>query len=262
MTDDKYTVRSLAHAIDVLDALSADHAHAGLGVTEIAEQVGLSKSSAFAILHTFRQAGLVTDLGSGRSRRYFLGMKLVRLGAHARARLGVPDLARPHLERLAKEIGHAVRLGVLDGSRIDVVDRIDAPEGVRIDLRMGNLELLHTTALGKAVLATWPEDDVAALLGSDPLPSRAPSSLTTTSAVLADLGNIRDRGWAIDDEEDHPGILCLGAAVRTDDDEPTDWAISTTMLKAAVSTADRDRIGEALAATAGLVSHHLTDGYA
>lgn len=237
--------------------LGTDEAAGGLGLTTIAERIGLSKSATFAIVQTLLAAGFVSDAGVGKSRRYHLGLALARLGTRAKATRSVPELARPVLEEVAVDLNQCLRLGVIDGNRVEVVERIDSPSGIRIDLRMGQQEMLHSTAIGKAIISTWDPESMAETLGAEPFAAQTQKTLTALKDLQTDLARARDRGWAVDDEEDYDGILCIGAPITAEAGDAADWAISTTTLKAAVDSARIEQIGAALAAAGREIGQRL-----
>lgn len=253
---DRYTVQSVARALDLLELLAGATAEDGLSVTEIGETMGLSKSAAFAILQTLLRGGYVADRGAGQQRRYRLGRGLTRLGDRARAQTPLREIAHPVLRRLADELRLSVRLGVLLEDGIAVVERVDAPGGLRIDLRMGDRELLHTTAVGKAILATCGDAEARTLLGHRELAARTKHSITDIDALIKHLAVVRARGYAIDDEEDYEGITCIGAAIR-DHTGAAAAAVSVTTLKAGLTAGRLSEIGMAMVGGAAEISEAL-----
>jgi IclR family transcriptional regulator, acetate operon repressor len=253
---DRYMVRSVVRAIGVLETLAERGSGEGLSVTEIAESCDLSKSAAFAVLHTLRAHGFVADDGTGQTRRYRLGMALSRLGERARDQLSLPDLARPILRELTADSGLSSRLAVLQNDSAVSIDRIDAPSQIRIDLRMGARELMHCTGVGKAMLAHLPDDEVRRIVAATGMPRRTSHTITDVDALLAHVKEVRRVGYAIDDEEDAEGIMCVGSAVR-DEKGACVGAISVTGLKAG-GTADRvQELGQATRTAAERLSQRL-----
>lgn len=253
---DRYTVRSVAKAIGVLEMLAERGTSDGLSVTEVAKACGMSKSVAFSILHTLRQRGLVADHGTGQARRYRLGMGLARLGERAREQLSLPDLARKVLRDLAARAGLSARLAILQDDVAVSVDRVDVPAHVRIDLRMGAREMLHCSAVGKAMLAYLPDADVHRILGTAGLPRRTPHTITDAETLWAQLKEIRRVGYAIDDEEDAEGIFCVGSAVL-DEHGSCVAAISVTGLKVGAVAEQYDELGRQTKAAADEISAEL-----
>ncbi len=254
--DDRYTVRSIARAIGVLEVLAERGTSDGLSVTEVAHACGLSKSIVFSVLYTLRAHGLVADHGEGQSRRYRLGMTLSRLGERAREQLSLLDLARPVLRELAAAVGLSARLAVLENDSGVSVDRVGVPAHVHIDLRMGARELMHCTGIGKAMLAYLPDDEVQRILTTAGLPRRTRHTITDRESLLAEIKEIRRVGYAVDNEEDAEGIFCVGSGVR-DDSGACVAAISVTGLTAGVSAERYQEIGLATLAAAMRVSREL-----
>lgn len=253
---DRYTVRSVAKAIGVLEMLAERGTSDGLSVTEVAKECGVSKSVAFSILHTLRQRGLVADHGTGQARRYRLGMGLARLGERAREQLSMPDLARTVLRDLSAEVGLSARLAILEDDRAVSIDRVDVPAHVRIDLRMGAREMMHSSSVGKAMLAYLPDSDVRRILATAGMPRRTPNTITDAETLWAQLKQIRQVGYAVDDEEDADGIFCVGSGIR-DETGACVAAISLTGLKAG-SVAERyDELGQKTRAAADRISAEL-----
>lgn len=253
--DERYHIRSVARALGILEYL-ASAPEQGRSVTEIAESSGMSKSAAFAVLQTMVSMSFLSDSGVGQNRRYQLGMALARLGDRAREQVSVQAVAHPILKELAGELRISVRLGIPKGDHVLMIDRIDAPDGLRIDLHMGDQEQLHCTAVGKAVLAALADDEVGAMLDGQPLTRRTSHTLTSLRAVLEDLRQVRERGYSIDDEEDFDGVLCIGATICDDSDRPI-AAISVTTLKAGATQDRAAHIGNILADGARRISAKL-----
>lgn len=228
--ESRYWVKSVARAIDVLELLAAQPAGARLSVTEIAARLGLSKSAVFATLYTLNERHFVADEGTGMSRRYRLGMALARLGSHAAVEVSLRDVARPHLLVLARESGGVARLAILESGHAVVIDQVGGGDVRRADLRMGTRELPHSTGLGKAILAALPADEARRLIDEVGLPQRTGHTITEVTSLLAHLAEIREAGYAIDDEEDAEGVFCIGAPVRGHEGTCV-GAISITGLK-------------------------------
>jgi IclR family acetate operon transcriptional repressor len=252
-----YTVQSVARAIAALDAIGAAGSD-GLNLTEVAEVSGVSKSGAFAMLQTLLGAGYLRDVGSGQTRRYCLGQELTRLGDLARSRLSLQRVAAPVLREVADKLSLTVRLGRLQDGRVVIIDRADTAVGVRIDLHTDDRELLHCTAIGKALLSRLDDARVSAVIGVDALAPRTERTITSVDSLLADLAATRARGYALDDEEDYPGVICVGAGIDLGSGSPA--AISVAAIKAALSPGEIRRVGGVLAASATQISHALGMG--
>jgi IclR family transcriptional regulator, acetate operon repressor len=224
----RYEVKSVARALDLLELLS-DHADEGLSVTEAAAAMGASKSATFAMLQTLVGRGYASDLDRGR--RYRLGSAVLRLSdSHTRS-MTLIDLARPTMRALTEETGWASRLAIHDNGYPVFIDRVDGPGSIRFHMPLGLREAPHRSAAGKAILAGLDEGRVRAIAHETGLTRVTPRTITDVDTLLADLALVRIRGFAVDDEEDTSGVLCVGAAFQDRDGGPA-GAVSITGLKA------------------------------
>ncbi|WP_406098676.1 IclR family transcriptional regulator [Streptomyces sp. NBC_01013] len=226
----KYWVKSVARAADILEALAAPSQGNGLSVTEVGQACSISKSAAFGMLQTLRAYGLVSDDGEGMNRRYRLGMSLARLGDRARSQVSLRGVAHPVLRDLTRGTGMASRLAVPEDGHAVVVDQVELDQRVRLDLRMGQRELPHCTGLGKALLSAMPQSEAASVIERFGLPRRTSRTITDPATFLSHLRDIARVGYALDDEEDAEGIICIGAPVF-DDRSVCAGAVSITGLK-------------------------------
>ncbi|OZV81700.1 IclR family transcriptional regulator [Micromonospora echinospora] len=255
----RYLVRSVSRAAEVLEALAAATPGHGLSVTDVARACGLSKSAAFATLHTLCQHGLAADDGEGMNRRYRLGMALARLGVRAQEQLSLRDIARPVLAALTRQTGLSSRLAVPEGEHAVVIDQVSNGERIQIELRMGTRELPHCTGLGKALLAEMSAPQVRELIDRVGLPRRTDHTIVDLDSLLAHLDDVRQAGYALDDEEDAEGVFCIGSALR-DHTGACSGAISVTGLKLGLPSWRYQELGRQVRQAAEEISARL--GYA
>lgn len=256
MTDDeRYRVQSLGRALDLLDRI-ADSGPAGARLTDLARDIGLSKPAAYAILATLRARGVVTDFGEGMTRRYRLGLSLLRLGDLAASNTGLADIAMPILRDLTQEIGMTSRVAMMDDGFAVVIGRVDAPGAIRFDAALGRRERPHCSGVGKVLLAAMPRPKALELVERVGHAMRTPNTLSTLPALTADLDQIATRHYAIDDEEDHEGIICVAASIfgRAGD---AVGAISVTTLKQLLPLDSVPAIAGPLVRHADLISQAL-----
>ncbi len=210
--NERYRVKSLERALDVVDALSKAGSE-GMSVSEVARALALSKSATFSILQTLLSRRFLADHGSGISRRYRLGMAFARLGDQVVSETALRDLAMPVLRRLTAETGLTSRAAILDDGYAISVGKVDGPGTIRIAPFLGHRELPHATGVGKAILAALMPDEVREIATNNGLPLRTPNTIRDIDTLLIELERIADRGYAVDDEEDTLGVLCIGASV-------------------------------------------------
>ncbi|MCW2898282.1 MAG: IclR family transcriptional regulator [Streptosporangiaceae bacterium] len=256
--DGRYRVQSVERAIDILEHLGASAT--GLTVTEIADAMGGSKSGVFATLQTLVARGLIRSAGVGTSRRYALGLGLARLGDMALDQISFRGIVRPVLRELTERTGLTSRAAIWGGSYAIMIDRVDGSGGVRFDLQMGAREPLHRSSVGKAMLTTMTDRQIQDLLTDVPLGASTPHTLTTIDAVLADVSRARGRGYAVDDEEDAIGIICIGAPVVDHRGECV-GAISVTRIKADITPEGVENIGRTVADSAAELSRLFGSPY-
>lgn len=253
--DQQYRVLSLGRALDLLEIV-AHKGKEGGRLTDLSLDLGLSKASTFAILQTLLARGYVADIGKGSSRRYRLGMALARLGDLAISNVSLADVALPVLRDLTGELGMTSRLAILDDGYAVVVGRIDAPGAIKFDAALGRREFPHCSAVGKALLAALPKAEASAILRRIELPRRTPHTIVHRGELLKDLSRSAERGYAVDDEEDHEGVACVGACVF-DRSGHAAGAISVTGLKSRDWEVRQKTLATAVMRAAARISQQL-----
>lgn len=234
------TVRSVARALTLVEAVGRGPAE-GLSLGEAAEAIGSSKSTALALARTLVRYRYLRRTKPGP--RYVLGTALIRLGDRASRQLPLGELCRPALVELREETGMTARVALSEEGHPMFIERVDGPGGIRFHTPLGQREFAHATAAGKAILATMTDDEVRNLLGDGPLQRRTSHTITNVGTLLADLAIARRRGYAVDDEEDADGVLCVGAAIF-DHNDACLGAVSVTGIKLDLPGWRIDEIGQ------------------
>jgi DNA-binding IclR family transcriptional regulator len=193
-------------ALDVLCAFATSEE---LGISELSRRLELPKSAVHRLMSSLAARDFVARTSS---RRYRLGMRILELGNICRLRLNLVKTADPLLRQLSARVGANAHLARLDG--VEVVDlmRIEHPA----PLRIGHSPLLrrpaHCTALGKCLLAFGPQPQVDRVLEHG-LAKLTRRTITDPARLAAELVRVRQRGYAIDNEEFYAGLRCLAAPV-------------------------------------------------
>jgi len=208
--DSPYQVQVLDRAMAILDTLAAHDED--LSLYEIAERLSLHKSTIHRLLMVLERQRLVERRAPGN--KYGLGLKLFELGNKACARLGIAERARPHLERVAAAARETAHLCILDDGEVLYLAKVEASRTVRVPSSVGQRNPAHCTAVGKALLAHLAERDLDALIHDRRLEAHTPNTITTPTLLKRELRTIRERGYAVDDEEIEEGLRCIGAPVR------------------------------------------------
>jgi DNA-binding IclR family transcriptional regulator len=201
---------SASRALRVLKAFDTQRTE--FGVTELARETGLSKSSAHVLLTTLHEERFLDrNTATG---RYRLGLAAVRLGVIALSRTGFGAWSQERLEELSARTGESTTIGVLDDDSVLFLQRVGSREVLRVELTVGARVALHASALGKVLLAYAPDAERTALLDRLQLPRLAERTITSRRALEADLARVRRRGYAESVEEILPGISAIAAPVR------------------------------------------------
>ncbi|WP_187438174.1 IclR family transcriptional regulator [Actinomadura decatromicini] len=175
--------------------------------TEIAHRTGLSVSTAHRIVHALHATGMLAL--DAATERYFLGPTTAILGRLALERMGA-TLLQPELTALRDGTGEAVSLGVRAGDEVAVLLHLPSTHPLRYEQPPGDRNPIHTCAMGKTLLA-FGGDPVAM---DEPYRRFTPATLTTRAELDADLRRVRDRGFAVNDEERLAGVRAVAAPVR------------------------------------------------
>lgn len=253
--DERYRVRSVERALDVLDAL-AEGGPYGMRLTELSGRLDTSKSTVLAVLRTLTARGFVAELGEGRGRRYRLGLTLARLGDQVLGQIDVLEVALPSLQAMTDETGWTSRVGVFDDAFAVILGRVDGPGIIRFQSNLARRELPHCSAIGKALLSHLPEDEVRAIVARTGLPARTAATITDVGQLLRELDGVRTKEYAVDDEEDSEGVCCVGASVF-DHRHACVAAISVTGLKLMLPPGGIDGMGQVVRRYAVEISTRL-----
>lgn len=203
-----YRVQVLERAVDILQVLSEDSHELAAG--EIAERLSLHKSTIHRLLTVLDQHRLIRR--NGQTGRYALGLRLFEFGTRAVHGLRLRDQAQPHLDQLARETGETAHICVFDNGEMVSVAYAEGPRSLRMPATVGRRTPAYCSAVGKAILAFLPESAVDEVMAR-PLRPCTEKTLVTRGALLADLRQVRIRGYSVDNEEIEKGLRCVGAPV-------------------------------------------------
>ena len=205
-----YQIQVLDRALAILNLLSAEGPDLSLG--EISDKIELHKSTVHRLIMVLERHKLIER--NSVNGRYRLGLKLFELGTRAVSQLDLRERARPVLERLVLETSETVHLGILDEGEVLYLDKVEPARSVRMSSSVGRRNPVHCTAMGKSILAWLPESQVEAIVRRHGLKAMTANTITSFLDLKAELGAIRERGYAVDNEEIEEGVRCVGCVVR------------------------------------------------
>jgi DNA-binding IclR family transcriptional regulator len=235
-------VKSAARTLEVLEALAAAPQRRSL--VELARALGIPKSSLHGILRTMMRRGWVEADPTGT--RFGLGVRALQVGAAYLESDDATRLLADVLDALATQFGETVHLGRLDGPHVVYLAKRESVHPLRLYSAIGRHLPAHATALGKALLAEHPDEAVDRLLNW-PLPALTAHTVTDPSALHAELAMIRERGHAVDREENTEGMVCFAMAVPLQ--TPATDAISISVPVVRLDAGSQERIVAALGAS-------------
>lgn len=207
MTADN-NVQSIDRALDIIEALSGESG--GLGVTEIATRIGLHKSTAHRIITTMANRGYLTKNDSG---NYQIGLKLIEAVSCYINSLELQTEARPYIAKITGELGLTCHLGVLDGSEVVYIEKMDVFSNVRMYSQIGLHVHSYSSSLGKCLLSNYSSEDLRRIMSNCSFIKFTDKTISSIDELIADLDLVRKRGWGIDDEESEVGHRCVGSPI-------------------------------------------------
>jgi len=231
-------VQSVVRALSLLKILA--RSDDGMRVSDIAREVGLAVSTAHRLLTTLEMQGFAQFEAD--TSLWFVGREAFSVGSAFGRRRSFVAPALPFLRRLRDATRETANLGILDNDALVTVSQVESREIMRAISPPGGRVPVFCSGMGKAILATWSEADVLALVERAGFSSMTPKSLRTQDALLKDLELVRTRGYALDDEEHVTGLRCVAAVVWSPQGEAA-GAISVSGLAARLTQSRIEQVG-------------------
>lgn len=204
-----YQIRALDRGLDILESFSLQNPELSIG--QIGERTNLPKPTIVRLLSVLTERGFVERVPG--AERYRLGVRTLEVGSVFLQSTSIETEANPIMRRLADETGQTANLGILD--RYDVVHiEVVAPDRpVRFWASIGKREEAHISGLGKVLLAALPATEIDAYL-PQPRTRITENTITEASALHVELQLVAQQGYAIDNEESNPGVVCIAAPIH------------------------------------------------
>jgi IclR family acetate operon transcriptional repressor len=240
-------VQSVERVFELLELVT--DAGGDVTLSELASSTDLPLPTIHRLLRTLVSLGYARQLPN---RRYALGPRLIRIGEGASRQFGA--LARPQLKSLVDSLGESANMAVLDGNMIVYVAQVPSLHSMRMFTEVGRRAHTHDTGVGKAILAQLPDDTVRGIVTRAGMPTPTEHSIGDVDELLAELDRIRERGYAIDDQEQEIGVRCFSMAVP---DAPTPTAVSVSGPISRVDEAFGERAVPMLRKAAEAISAEL-----
>ncbi len=238
--------------LNVLTSLGELGSDGDVRLMDVVELTGYPQPTVHRLLTQLKQAGFVTQQISG---PYRLGPKILTLAAQCLGGLEVRQIAASTMQAFSERVGHTVHLAIADNIEVVYIAKTEPLNGLRIGSTVGQRRPIPVTALGKAILAFSSPVLLAQVLAVG-WEKRTANTLRSAAALERQLTEIRQAGYAIDDEESDLGLRCAAAPIFNHEGLPI-AALSVTTLTSRVSHNHLLTLGSDLARMANVVSEKL-----
>ncbi|MCC3144531.1 IclR family transcriptional regulator [Halanaerobium sp. Z-7514] len=227
-------IKSLDRALTILEKLV--ESENGMGVTELSRELGLHKSTVYRLLDTLKYRGYLEK--NEDNQKYIAGIKLFELSSRVLNDIDSRIRVRPYLEELMEKTKETIHLGILDDGEIIYLDKVESTATIRMYSQVGRRVPVHSTSLGKAILAHLPENKVREIINKKGLEAKTENTITDIDKLLKHLKKVKKQGYAVDDEEQEENIRCIAAPIFNHKGE----VISSFSLSAPISRMGEERM--------------------
>jgi len=201
-------IQSLERGIQALVFLSKRKT---AGVTEVAEELGVNKSTAYRILETLIATNMVAQ--DKETSKYKLGPGILRLSDRLVRNINLISIAKPYMARLVDITGESAHLCMLSNDSAVVIEQMMSDSRLAVHAKIGNVEPLYCSSVGKCLLAYSPEDIQESIIARLKFESFTKKTITTPETLREELKKVADRGYAVDDGEVSEDVMCIAAPV-------------------------------------------------
>lgn len=202
------SVSSVLKVFGILQALGDERE---IGITELSQRVMMSKSTVYRFLQTMKSLGYVAQ--EGESEKYSLTLKLFELGARALQNVDLIRSADIQMREISRQTKETIHLGALDEDSIVYIHKIDSMYNLRMYSRIGRRNPLHSTAIGKVLLAWRDPEEVKEIISHIEFTCSTPRTVKNAQELLTVLDKVREQGYGEDNEEQEEGLRCIAVPV-------------------------------------------------
>ncbi|SHN26720.1 IclR family transcriptional regulator [Gracilibacillus kekensis] len=244
-------IQSVDRALKILNLFNDQQSQ--LKITEISTKLDLNKSTTHSLLKTLKQHNYIKqDLDSG---KYSLGLKLLERGQFVLNSMDIREIARKHLIDLSVVTGQTAHLVILEGVYGVYIDKVEGASAI-VYSRIGKRVPIHSSAVGKSLIAYKGEEEIANLLENYDFFKQTDHTIVEKQVYLRELENVRQSGYSIDNEENEPGIFCIAVPIF-DHTNQAIAAISISTTKQTITTELEKEIVNKLKQTCSEISDTL-----
>lgn len=248
-------IQSVDRALRILDLF--DENENEIKITDISNRMGLHKSTVHSLLKTLHMRGYIDQ--NPENGKYKLGMKLFERGNMVIHGLDIRKIAKTHLVDLSTKTGQTTHLGILNGKEGVYIDKVEGPKAVILYSRIGRRIPIHCSAIGKCLVAFKDKEELRKLLQGYVYDVQTSKTITNEEDFLIELELIGKRGYAMDNQENEPGVCCIAVPIH-DHTGQVIAAVSMSTLVTQVDDAELERFTEMLKKEANGMSHKMGYG--
>jgi len=204
------TIKAVETSISIIEALKEQRTAT---LDELTDVTDMSKANVYRHVTTLREHGFVNR----EEDRYRFSLRFLNLGGLAREQYVDPQIVKPKVAEIAENTGEVAQFGVIENGRVVVLYKKTGYQGVSLQTRTGTHVPVHQIATGKAIMAHMPDDEVEALVEEHGLPAATENTITTREDLYEELETVRDRGYAVNDNESTKGLYAVAVPINTPD---------------------------------------------
>jgi DNA-binding IclR family transcriptional regulator len=203
------SLKSVRKALQIFELFTTDTPE--LSISDLVRKLSMPKVSVYRFLRVLMKSSFISQ--DRQTKKYRLGIKIFELGSIVLRNFDLREVAFPLIVELSKRSGETVHLGVLDNQQVISIEGVESDQSLRISLPIGKRVYLHSTGIGKAILAFLPEQEVKEIVRQKGLPRFTNNTIIHFDQLMKEIQFIKKRGYAIDNEENEPGIRCVAAPI-------------------------------------------------
>ena len=244
------TIQSVVKAAKILDILLKK---GELGISDISAEMSMIKNTAYGIVNTLAEACCIEQ--DSENKKYRLGLRLFELGSAVENRMDIRTEAKPFCEELSKKYSQTVHLATHSEGNVVYIDKFDIPDFLIVYSQVGRRAPMNITGVGKAMLA-YLDDEYIQKYVINNLVSKTPNSCDTEEKLYKSLEEVRNLGYAVDDEEIQLGLRCIAAPIFNKNKKVV-AAVSISGMVNAVSSEKTEKIAKDVMLCAANISRRL-----
>ncbi|WP_082233242.1 IclR family transcriptional regulator [Halobacillus massiliensis] len=182
-----------------------------MSLAEISQELGIAKSTAHRIMEALKNKGFIEQIEA--AEKYQVGLKAIEVGMSSLTKWNLVDVTTPHLRQLASDLNETAFLAVYDKGEVVYLYKAEANQSVRTTADLGTRKPIHSTGLGKAIVSTFPSEEINRILVEKGMAKFTGKTITDKQRYLEELISVRENGYAMDDEEAEAGLTCIAVPI-------------------------------------------------